>query len=118
MNISGIFGLSDDATVTINGKTYTGRNIKFNGNKVSVDGKVVEEAENIYITVKGDVEKIDTTGDIEVHGNVGSAETGAGDINIIGDVSGDVETGAGDIVIKGNVNGDVSTGAGSIHHGR
>lgn len=44
MNISGIFGLSDNASVTINGKTYTGRNITINGNKVSVDGSVVEEA--------------------------------------------------------------------------
>ena len=118
MNISGIFGLSDDASVTINGKTYTGRNITINGSKVSVDGKVVEEAVSIYINVTGNVEKINTTGDVEVHGNVGSVETGAGDIDIIGDVSGNVETGAGDIVIKGNVAGDIETGAGSIHHGR
>lgn len=117
MNNSGIFGLSSKSSVTINGKTYVGSNITINGNKVSVDGNVVEEAVNIYITVTGNVEKINTTGDIEVHGNVGSAETGAGDIDIIGDVSGDVETGAGDIVIKGNVAGDVETVAGSIRHG-
>lgn len=118
MNNSGIFGLSSNSSVTINGKTYVGSNITINGNKVSVDGNVVEEAVNIYINVTGNVEKINTTGDIEVHGNVGSAKTGAGDIDIIGDVSGDVETGAGDIVIKGNVAGNVETGAGSIHHGR
>ena len=118
MNNSGIFGLSSNSSVTINGKTYVGSNITINGNKVSVDGNVVEEAVNININVTGNVEKINTTGDIEVHGSVGSAETGAGDIDIIGNVSGDVETGAGDIVIKGNVAGEVSTCAGSIHHGR
>lgn len=118
MNNSCIFGLSSNSSVTINGKTYVGRNITINGNKVSVDGNVVEEAVNIYINVTGNVEKINTTGDIKVHGNVGSAETGAGDIVIEGNVSGNVETGAGDIVIKGNVAGEVSTCAGSIHHGR
>lgn len=118
MNNLGIFGLSSNSSVTINGKTYVGSNITINGNKVSVDGNVVEEAVNIHINVTGNVEKINITGDIEVHGNVGSAKTGAGDIDIIGDVSGDVETGAGDIVIKGNVAGNVETCAGSIHHGR
>jgi len=118
MNNSGIFGLSSNSSVTINGKTYVGRNITINGNKVSVDGNVVEEAVNININVTGNVEKINTTGDIEVHGNVGSAETGAGDIAIEGNVSGDVETGAGDIEVIGVVFGDVETGAGSIHHGR
>ena len=45
MNNSGIFGLSSNSSVTINGKTYVGRNITINGNKVSVDGNVVEEAQ-------------------------------------------------------------------------
>lgn len=48
MNNSGIFGLSSNSSVTINGKTYVGRNITINGNKVRVDGNVVEEAVNIY----------------------------------------------------------------------
>ena len=59
--------------ITINGKTITcsGTNVVINNGKVIVDGKTIQECNSgdIEVTIEGDVNKIDCSGSVEVHGN-------------------------------------------------
>lgn len=112
-----LFGICNNSSVTINGKTYVGRNISIDGQRVIVDGKQVTEAAVVDIVINGNVEKIDSACDVKVTGDVGEIETSAGDISVTGNVKGDVRTNAGDIEIGGSVGGSVKTTAGDITYG-
>lgn len=101
-------------SVDIDGRTFTGRNISINGDRVVVDG-VEQDGQlvgNISITVNGDVESIASgSGDIKAQ-SVGKVSTGSGDVEC-GDVSGSVTTGSGDIKC-GRISGSASTMSGDI----
>ena len=86
-----IFGICKNSSVTINGKTYVGRNINVDGQRVIVDGKQVTEAAIVDIVINGNVEKIDGACDVKVTGDVGEIDTSAGDISVTGNVKGDVQ---------------------------
>ena len=100
-------------SVTINGQTITcsGSNIIIQNGKVIVDGKVIQSelCGNVEVVINGDVNKIDCSGSVEVHGNSGSIDCG-GSCTIEGDVNGDID--AGGSITCGNVSGDIDAGGG------
>jgi len=105
--------ITGNSSVTINGKTYQGRNISING-----DGNVVVDGVRqkgslvgpITIVVNGDAKSITTqSGDVRVQGTVNSVETMSGDVDVAGNILGDVSTMSGDITaqaIKGHAQSD------------
>lgn len=112
------------STVIINGKQFDvphGSNVSVSGNKVYVNGKLLEDCnkikdKDIYITVNGDMKSLTVdNGDVHVAGNVDTVTCDTGDINIKGDVSGNVSTDTGDIRC-GNVGGNVKTDTGDVSH--
>lgn len=105
------------SSVTIDGKTFTGRSVSIVGNKVVVDG--VEQAGELVgpvrITVNGNAESVESgSGRIEVAGSAGRVKTMSGDVHC-GDVTGDVGTMSGDVTC-GAIRGSVKTMSGYIRH--
>lgn len=109
MNISNING-----KITVNGKTYKGNDVSVKNNEIYIDGKLVDKATTIEITINGDVGKIDNgAGDITINGNVtGNVSNDVGDIKC-GNVGGNISNDVGDIEC-GNVEGKVSTSVGDV----
>lgn len=102
-------------SVTIDGRTFTGRSINIKGDKVIVDG--VEQSGSlvgpIHIDIKGDVESLQaTSGSIDILGSCGSVSTTSGDIHC-GPVAGSVTTMSGDVTCS-IIGGSVSTMSGDI----
>lgn len=106
---------SSNSSVTIDGKTFTGRSVTINGDKVIVDG--VEQPGTlvgpINVTVNGSAESVETTsGTVTVTGSADRVKTMSGDVHC-GDVSGDVGTMSGDVTC-GPITGSVKTMSGDI----
>lgn len=104
-------------TVTVNGKTFTGKSVSIDaGGVVIVDG--VQQGGGalvgpVTVTVQGDAERVETAaGDITVHGSAGSIHSAAGDVTA-GPVGGNIQTMSGDVDC-GPVQGNVSTMSGDI----
>ena len=121
-NLFSVTSSGSSCSVTINGKTYSGRNIQINNGRVSIDGNADESSglkEPISIVINGNCGAIECReANIKVNGNVqGDIATGAGDVECSGVVTGNVKTGAGDIEC-GDVSGNVQTGAGDIECGK
>lgn len=95
--------VGNGSSVTINGKTYSGRSISINGDNVVVDG--VRQTGNltgpINVVVNGNAESVETaSGKVQIMGSAGKIKTMSGDVrssNVLGDVS----TMSGDISCKG-----------------
>lgn len=104
-------------SITIDGKTFSGRSVSINGDQVIVDG-VVQQGTlvgPVSVVVNGNVEKLEmSNGDVEVSGEVGSIRTSTGDV-MCRDVKGDVITSTGDVTC-GSVGGGVKTSTGDINH--
>lgn len=105
--------ITGNSSVTINGKTYQGRNISVTGDgNVVVDGVRQKGAVvgPITIVVNGDSKSITTqSGDVRVQGTVNRVETMSGDVDVAGNILGDVSTMSGDITahaIKGHAQSD------------
>ena len=105
-----------NSKVTINGKTYAGRNVTIINNKVYVDGQdTTPDSKEISIRVEGDLEnlKVDCCNKIEISGSVkGGASTTSGDITC-GNVSGGIKTTSGDVECN-DITGDVQTVSGDV----
>lgn len=102
-------------SVTIDGRTFSGRNVVINKNRVIVDG--VEQSGELIgpvsITIDGDVESIDGSfTDVTVTGSAGQVKTMSGDVRC-GDISGSVSTMSGDITAK-EVRGSASSMSGDV----
>jgi len=99
----------------IDGKLFSGSNIRINGNKVTVDG-VVQDGElvgDITVTVHGDVEALENiNGNVKAN-NVGSVRTINGKVTC-DDVAGDVKTTNGDVTAR-KILGKVTTVHGDIN---
>lgn len=109
--------MSGGSSVTIDGKTFTGRNVSIVGNKVVVDG--IEQSGElvgpISVTVNGNADSVESgSGKVEVAGSVGRVKTMSGDVRC-GDVTGDVGTMSGDVTC-GAIAGSVKTMSGDIRH--
>lgn len=106
-----------NGTITIDGKTFSGKSVQINGNKVVVDG-VTQEGElvgDISVVVNGDCETVDSSNaNVTVKGSVGSIRTTNGEI-ICGPVGGEVSSNNGNISC-GTVAGGVKTINGNIRH--
>jgi hypothetical protein len=112
MNIN----LTGRGRVVIDGKEFTGRNVKIDGNKVIIDGEVQdgELIGDVSIKVFGNVETLNTTsGDVTAR-NVGSIKTTSGDVEC-GNVSGSISTMSGDVDCE-DISGDVSTMSGDVSY--
>lgn len=99
---------------TINGVTYSGRNISIQNGIVNVDGDVKTQTlvGPVNVVVNGNVERLTSeTGKVTAN-DVGSISTGSGDV-VCKSVSGSVSTGSGDVKC-GKVNGSIKTGSGDI----
>jgi len=100
--------------ININGKSIkvTGSNISVIGDKVYVNGKLVEEglSGNVEISFKGDLANLNVDGSATVDGNVLGYVDAGGSVRCE-NVNGSVD--AGGSVYCGNVGGDVDAG-GSI----
>jgi hypothetical protein len=112
MNIN----MSGNGSVTIDGKSFKGNNIKIVNGKVIVDGKTQdgELVGDINVTVHGDVELLENGSGNVTAQNIGEANTGSGDIDC-GSVSGSIRTGSGDVTC-GKVGGSIRTGSGDVSH--
>ena len=109
------------ASISINGKTYSGNNVVVKNNKVYVDGDLFTDdvyCKQINVNIVGNIIEldVDSCDSITVNGTVGSVITSSGDVIINGDVNGGVSTKSGDVNC-GNVNGTVSTISGDINRG-
>lgn len=100
--------------ITVNGRSYSGKNVVVNNGVVIVDGVEQEESLKgiVNIVVNGDVESIQKANNVTVNGNCDRVETVSGDINCQ-DVYGDVKSVSGDINAKG-IAGSVRTVSGDI----
>ncbi len=107
------------ANVTINGKSFSGRNISIHNDKIIIDGKSVEMGdEKIFnINIEGDVENLETVSpkSFTVKGNVNNLSTVSGDVEVGGHVSGSIQTVSGDVRCA-NVGGSINTVSGDIKH--
>lgn len=105
------------SSVTIDGKTFSGRSVSIVGNKVVVDGveQPGELVGPVSVTVNGNAESVESgSGRIEVAGSAGRVKTMSGDVHC-GDVTGDVGTMSGDVTC-GSIGGSVKTMSGDIRH--
>jgi hypothetical protein len=106
-----------DDMISINGKTFEGRNITVKNNKVIIDGVDVtpdSNSKHIDIIVDGNVDKldIDMCDKLMIKGNVNTLAATSVDVQC-GDVTGNVHTVSGDIEC-GNVGGSVTTTSGDV----
>ena len=106
-------------TVTINGETYSGYNIKIDNNQVYVDGKLQTQSLTgaIIVTVNGDCSSLNTiSGDVVIQGNVtGNVVSTSGDVDIKGSVSGNINTVSGDVSVSRPHTEKINTISGDIN---
>lgn len=105
-----------NGSITINGKSFTGRNVVIVNGNVVVDGQTVDSGltGDINVVVNGHVEHLENhCGNVAAQ-SAGNINTGSGDVNC-GDVTGNVQTGSGDVKC-GRVGGSVRTGSGDVIH--
>jgi hypothetical protein len=104
------------ATITINGVTYSGKNVSVRNGHVSIDGKESDTAgaPRVTIEVHGDIEtfQCDSCDTASIHGDVGSVTTASGNVHC-GDVSGSVRTASGNVSCR-DIGGNVTTASGNV----
>lgn len=89
------------ASISINGRTYSGNSVSVINDRVVVDG------------VEQDGEMLTHPISVQIIGNCESIETTTGDVTIAGSVSGNVEAMSGDVQCS-EIGGDVETMSGSV----
>lgn len=106
-------------TIIVNGKRIqcSGSNVSIINGRVIVDGKEIanEESREVYVTIEGDVNKIDCSGSVTVKGNVKGNIDCSGSCEVEGDVGGDID--ASGSVRCDNVSGSVDA-SGSVRCGK
>lgn len=118
-----IIGSSNNVTVTVNGRTYTGNNVQIENEKVYVDNQRVDEtmvsgsAKVIYmplsVNVIGDAQSITVVSGNVIVNSVNTIKTTSGNVSVSGN-SGNIQTVSGDVTINGTVAGSVKTISGDI----
>jgi len=104
------------ATINLNGKSYSGRNVTIRNGKVIIDGKEQKcDDKVINIMVEGDIERLDVgcAEKIAVQGNVGNVNTDTANVDINGHVEGNVTTEVGNVKC-GDVGGNVRSEVGNV----
>lgn len=103
--------------VSVNGQSFSGRNITASGGSVIVDGEDVsiQDQTNIKVTIQGNCQSVKLgNGQVTVEGDAGTVSTTNGDVDCE-TVQGSVSTVNGDVDC-GEVHGNVSTVNGDISH--
>lgn len=106
--------------ITINRKSFQGKNLSMLGDKIYIDGKLITGDDNqkeINITVDANIESlhIDYCNNLHVIGDCQSVVSKNGDILIKGNVIGDVINKNGNIICR-DVAGNVDNKNGTITH--
>lgn len=106
---------TSNSTVTIDGRTFNGRNVTIQGDKVIVDGE--EQTGSLIgpvtVVVNGNADSVETTsGTVRITGSAGRVKTMSGDVHC-GDVQGDVGTMSGDVTCAA-IAGNAKTMSGDI----
>ena len=104
--------------IIINGKSYSGNNLRITNNKVYIDGVLQgDDSKVITIVVNGNINTIeaDTCETITINGDCGSIETTNGDVDVTNQVTGNIKTTNGNVNC-GTVLGGVKTTNGNIKH--
>lgn len=114
--INAIINGVESNSVTINGKTYKGRNITVTDTNVIIDGKEVDIADRkVEIIINGNVGDVSTaSGKVDVKGDAKSVSTAYGDVKVASSVTNYVDTKSGSIEIGGDVGGNVRTTSGDV----
>lgn len=100
--------------VVIDGREFRGRNISIENDRVIVDG-VVQSGSlvgPVNVTVHGDAQRVEASGEVHVRGNCGDVQTVSGDVRT-DRISGGVSTVSGDVHAK-VIHGSVSSVSGDI----
>ena len=116
----GLFGgnsvSSNGSNVTINGVSYSGRDISMTDEGVFVDGVKqgeLPEEKSIIVEVHGNVQEVSTTsGSVHCDNTSGNVITASGRI-VCNDIHGNISTMSGDVSCD-NIAGNVSTMSGDI----
>ena len=107
------------ATITLNGVSYSGKNITITNGNIQIDGKPVNDKglRALNISVEGNVKTLtfSTCNRCTINGSVVNVKSSSGDIEIAGNCEGDVTTSSGDVTIGGHMNGDATTSSGDIN---
>lgn len=107
------------SSITMNGVTYSGRNVSIINGSIIIDGVTHTSNDKVInVTINGDIGElsVDSCEYVSVTGNVtGSVKSVSGDILIDGNVSGDAKSTSGSIKC-GDVGGKITTVSGSIKH--
>jgi hypothetical protein len=102
--------------ITINGRSYSGRNVSIINGQVIIDGKVDDGFEStsriVEVRVTGDLCSLRTDASVVMHGQI-SGNLNAGGSVSCDDVGGNIS--AGGSVNCDNVSGSVTAG-GSVNH--
>ena len=101
--------------IIINEKSFSGRNVIINNNKVIVDGiDVTPDTKEINISVEGNINEltVDVCKTINVNGNVHELQTTSGDVQC-NDVNNGIKTTSGDVECN-NVTGNIQTTSGDV----
>ncbi len=97
-----------------------GRSVIISNNRVIIDGKdFTPDGKEITIVVEGDIDKleVDYCKSIKITGNVISARSTSGNMNIAGEVKDSVSTVSGDVEVDGSIGGSVTTTSGDVKAG-
>lgn len=108
--------MSNNSEVSINGKSYKGKDVSISNGTLTVDGVVQDKdiSHDVDITVTGDIDILDlNSGRVEAH-SIGQVSTMSGGVRC-GDISGSVTTMSGD-VRSGRIAGNIETMSGDIIH--
>lgn len=106
------------STVSINGRTYQGRNVSMVNGRIIIDGKdVTEDAKDdreINVSIEGNVNSLSVGHcvNLKINGECGSVSTTSGDVKC-GTIKGSVRTVSGDVECE-NVGGSVETVSGDV----
>jgi len=108
------------SSVTINGKTFKGSQVRISGDgNIVVDGKVEDTVTgNLKVEVDADViESLEVaSGDVEIHSEkIGDVNVQSGNV-VCGNVAGNVDVQSGDVKC-GKVAGKISVMAGDVSVG-
>jgi len=102
--------------VIINNKSYIGKSISINNNKIIVDGiDVTPESKEINIQVNGNIENlsVDYCNQINVVGDVENIKSTSGNVNCK-NVKNSIQTTSGDVECEGDCNGNILTTSGKV----
>lgn len=110
---------SKNASISINGQSFSGKNILIKGGTIIIDNETITiDEKEINISINGNVEKMDVgyCKQMEIFGEVKSVKTASGSVVIKKDAT-HVTTSSGGISVAGDVEGNVSTISGSVKVG-